>query len=302
MKRSQKGSQEGWPIPAVEVEATAGFARRGRSARARARQAEVLPGSLYDYPAYYDLVFNDEMEREVDFLLDCFDVYSLRPVERIYEPAAGTGRLLAEMARRGKSVVGCDLSESAVAHLNTRLERLGHPAAARVADMRHFMPRPKVHAAFNLISSFQHLLEEEGAEQHLRRVARSLVKGGVYVLASDLCPRGQRRRTRGAWTRSVPGLSVATTLRTLTVDWRRRREVCEMTSVIREGDSVKVIREHLSFRTYTLRQLRRLFARVDGLRLVATYDFSYSVYDPSKIDDSSRGGVFVLRKQEEPSA
>ena len=256
-----------------------------------------LPGSLYDYPLYYDLIFNDEMEKEVEFLLDCFELYAARPVERIYEPAAGSGRLLLELARRGKSVVSCDLSEPAVNHLNRQLVAMGHESSSRVADMRSFRPRPKVHAAFNLISSFQHILEEEGAEAHLRSVAASLVKGGVYVLGSDLCPRGRRRRTQGSWARSRSGLSVRTDLRTVSVDWRQRREVCRMTSHIRHGAERHVIREALSFRTYTLRQLRRLFARVPELKVVATYDFSYEVYSPLRIDDSSRGGVFVLRRQ-----
>lgn len=259
--------------------------------------AQPLPGSLYDYPRYYDLIFNDERAREVGFLTDCFALYAGRPVLRVYEPACGSGRLLVDLARRGLTVVGCDINAGAVSHLNRRLRRLGLPPTAAVADMCVVRVRPKVHAAFNLISSFQHLLTEAEAEAHLRAVASSLVRGGVYVLGSDLCPSGRRRRTSGVWTRSRGSLSITTTLRTRRVAWRRRLEVCRMRSLIRDGKTLKVIEEDLRFRTYTLRQVKRLFARVPEFEVVASYDLSYEVYSSERVDGDSRGAVFVLRRR-----
>jgi SAM-dependent methyltransferase len=101
---------------------------------------EILSGGLYDYPAYYDLVYGSDWKAEFDFLVACFEKHALRgAVQRVFEPACGTGRLLYRLARAGYEAAGLDLNPKAVEYCKRRLERLGArplPGRARAPSRR----------------------------------------------------------------------------------------------------------------------------------------------------------------------
>jgi hypothetical protein len=63
---------------------------------------DVVHGSLYDYPKYYDLLFGSDWKAEFDFLRACFEKYAGCRVRRVFEPACGTGRLLVEVDDQGR--------------------------------------------------------------------------------------------------------------------------------------------------------------------------------------------------------
>jgi SAM-dependent methyltransferase len=71
---------------------------------------EIDNDSLYDHPAYYDLVYGSDSQAELQFLLAAFDRFAGRKVRRVFEPACGTGRLLIRLAQRGLRVAGNDLN------------------------------------------------------------------------------------------------------------------------------------------------------------------------------------------------
>jgi SAM-dependent methyltransferase len=72
---------------------------------------EQVAGNLYDYPAYYDLVFGSDWKAEFDFLLQVIDQFGPANTRRIFEPACGTGRLLYRLALEGFDVSGLDQPE-----------------------------------------------------------------------------------------------------------------------------------------------------------------------------------------------
>ena len=139
-------------------------------------------GNLYDYPKYYDLVYGSDWKAEYEFLLACFEKHAHGNVERVFEPACGTGRLLVKLAQAGFDVAGVDLNAAAVDFCNDRLERSGFPRSAFVGDMCDFTVDQPVDAAFNTINSFRHLPSEAAAEGHLACVARAVRPGGVIIL------------------------------------------------------------------------------------------------------------------------
>jgi hypothetical protein len=57
------------------------------------------------------------------------------------------------------------------------------------------------------------------------------------------------------------------------------------------------IEDTVIFRTYTRRQVLNLLGKIEGLELVAMYDFAYDAESPLEIDDSTEDIVFVLRKK-----
>ena len=65
---------------------------------------DKLPGNLYDYPSYYDLVYGSDWKAEHDFLIGAFDRFVNGGVQRVLEPACGTGRLIYRLMKHGMEV------------------------------------------------------------------------------------------------------------------------------------------------------------------------------------------------------
>jgi len=252
--------------------------------------------NLYDYPRYYDLVFGSDWKAEFDFLLAVFDKHVPGKVRRLFEPACGTGRLVFRLAQAGYQVSGLDLNPRAVEYCNRRLIRHNLPASVFVGDMSDFRLPRKVDAAFNTINSFRHLLSQRAARSHLRCVADSLRKGGIYVLGLHLTPTEGSPLDEERWSARRGHLAINTHLKTFDLDLRQRTERCRMLMDIYTPTQTRRIEDELIFRTYTAPQLRRLLADVPELELIATYDFRYQLDAPTEIAADTQDVVLILQR------
>jgi SAM-dependent methyltransferase len=257
---------------------------------------DVIPASIYDYPKYYDLLFGSDWRAEFNFLRACFAKHAARPVRRLFEPACGTGRLIARFAQAGYEVSGNDLNCRAVEYCNARLQRRGLPPSAVVGDMADFRLRRKVDAAFNLINSFRHLSSAHAAEAHLVCVAAALAKGGIYVLGFHLTPQHDPTCDEESWSARRGGLSVSSHMWSIGIDRRRRRERVGMTLDVTTPSRRFRLADETIFRTYTADQFLRLLDRVPDLELDATYDFDYQIERPIVVDGRTEDVIYVLRK------
>jgi SAM-dependent methyltransferase len=253
--------------------------------------------NLYDYPRYYDLVFGSDWKAEFDFLLAVFDTHVPGKVRRLFEPACGTGRLVFRLARAGYDVSGLDLNPRAVEYCNRRLARHGLPKSVFVGNMSDFRLPRKVDAAFNTINSFRHLLSERAARSHLRCVAESLRKGGVYVLGLHLTPTKGTPLDEERWSARRGHLAINTHLQTFDLDLRQRTERCRMLLNIYTPTKKRQIEDELVFRTYTAPQLRRLLSAVPEMKLIAAYDFRYRLDAPTEIAADTQDVVLILQRR-----
>lgn len=259
--------------------------------------ADVVEGHLYDYPKYYDLVYGSDWKAEFDFLQACFGKHTDLSVYRLFEPACGTGRLMIKLAEAGYEVAGNDLNAKAVRFCNDRLERRGFPRSAFVGDMADFRLRRKVDAAFNTINSFRHLENERAAESHLRCIADSLRRGGLYVLGLHLTPTHGDRIDKEAWSARRGNLAVISTLWTEGIDTRRRIEHIGMTFDVYTPTRQFRIVDSMHYRTYTAAQFRALLKKVPELEVVETYDFAYEIDRPITVGPETEDTVFVLQRK-----
>ena len=258
---------------------------------------EVIRGNIYDYPKYYDVLFGSDWKAEYDFLTACFERHALRPVRRLFEPACGTGRLLAKFARAGYEVSGNDLNPHAVEYCNARLVRHGFAPTAVVGDMADFRRKRKVDAAFSTINSFRHLESEEKAQGHLACIARALAKGGIYLLGFHLTPARRSTCDRESWSARRGHLSVLSRMWSIHVDRRRRRERVGLTFDVYTPTRQFRLEDEFIFRTYTAGQFRGLLDRIHELEVVETYDFAYEMDHPIRVAAETEDVVFVLRKR-----
>ena len=252
--------------------------------------------NLYDYPRYYDLVFGSDWKAEYDFLLACFNALAKRRVQRVFEPACGTGRLLYRLAKAGYDVSGLDLNRRAVEYCNRRLERHGLAATAAVGDMSRFRLKRKVDAAFNMINSFRHLTTAEAALGHMQCMAAALAKGGLYVLGLHLLPTVGRPMDEESWSARRGHLCVNTHMWTISRNRRCREERLRMNYDVYTPTQSFRIADDIVFRTYTLKQFRELVDSVPQLEIAAVYDFAYRFDQPLTPRATTEDAVFVLRK------
>ncbi|MCA9267064.1 MAG: class I SAM-dependent methyltransferase [Planctomycetales bacterium] len=269
----------------------------GRHAHPASQVESTMIENPYDYPQYYDLIFAADWRQERDFLLDCFQTYARRRVQRVFEPACGTGRLLLKLAQAGLNVSGNDLNAKAVGFCNRRLLRYGFLATAEVGDMSDFRLRRKVDAGFNLINSFRHLGSESAAAAHLECMAAAIRPGGLYVLGLHLTPTSIAPQEHESWSARRGSLKVVSTLWTIELNTAQRAERVGMAYDVTTPARSFRLESEFTFRTYTARQMLSLLKKVPQFEIAGVHDFGYCVDSPVRLTSASEDVIFVLRRK-----
>ena len=257
----------------------------------------VINGDWYDYPQYFDLAFRDETAREARFLAAAFHKYSAVPVKSLLEPACGSGRLIAALARRGYRMTGLDLSRPMLDYCRRRLDSLGLSARLIAGDMADFrLPRP-VDGAFCTFNSFRHLLTEDAARRHLECVAAAVKPGGIYVLGLHLVPLDAEEGASERWSAVQGKTKMTVTLNVTDFSRQKRIEQLRISSLVRTPSKTVRLRSEFPLRLYTAAQLKRLLSSVPTWELCDVFDFWYEIDDPRKLDDEMSDTVLVLRRK-----
>lgn len=259
---------------------------------------EIRQASIYDFPAYYDAVFGSDTAAELRFLEACFRRHVPHRVRRIYEPACGTGRLLAKLSRAGYGIGGIDLNRRAVDYCNARLERIGARGRVDWGDMSDFKVRRAFDAGFNTINSFRHLATEADALGHLRSMAGAIRPGGIYILGLHLTPiRGTTTDTE-CWSARRGQLTINTSMWAVDKDRRKRIERFAIVFDIYKPTEQFRIEDELVLRSYTLKQFQELIAAVPEWDWVDSYDFSYNIENPLQPDGETEDLVAILKRSD----
>jgi SAM-dependent methyltransferase len=169
-----------------------------------------LTSRLYTSDAeLYDIAFSWDVSAEVEWLLQRLG----RDCSPVLEPACGSGRVLAGLAKRGIEAVGIDSSPEMVRLARRRLKSL--PGEAVVADMADFELNRAFGGAVCQVDSLAHLVDPRDAVAHLACVARQLRPGARYLVQLEL------RDPRDPWLGVRPSVWQAERDRTqLRITWR----------------------------------------------------------------------------------
>lgn len=257
----------------------------------------------YDTPLYYDIVFGPGTRTEGDFLEAMWRRHgsAVPPARapRLLEPACGSGRLLAEMARRGWEVSGFDASEASLRFARHRLGRLRRPAVLWSDRLESFTvpggrPFDLVHC---LVSTFKYLATEADARSHLARAGAALRPGGLYVLGLHLTDYARRTPEHERWVASRRGVTVTCNTRTWPADSRQRMEDLRCRLRVEENGVTRLQETRWRFRTYDSRQLRATIrAALPGFAVVACHDFNHDPDFSRRLDDEYPDLVVVLKR------
>lgn len=255
--------------------------------------------SIYNHPKYYDLLFGSDWRAEFDFLEDCFERYTDRVVQRLFEPACGTGRLLIRFAQAEYVVGGNDLNAKAIDYCNDRLERYDFGRPCVVGDMSDFglesLPNKKpADAAFNTINTFRHLPNDKSALSHLECMANVIAPGGLYIIGIHLLPTEGLRMEQEAWTSRRGNLQVNSYMWSKEIV--KRQEILGMTLDIYTPTSHQVVEDEMQYRTYTKAQFGTLLRKSGRWEVAAVHDFAYDIDDEIEVTADTEDVVFVLRR------
>ena len=259
------------------------------------------PADWYDSPLYYDIIFDGDTPGETDFLEAAFVKHSVekhrRPRLRVLEPACGSGRLMAEFAKRGHRVAGFDLNRRMLKAARERLKAYDDSGILKQARLESFSVSGTFDLAHCLLSTFKYILTEKGAVSHLRAIDRHLRPGGLYVLGIHLTDYGKTRHQHERWTGSRGGIDVICNTRTWPPNKHTRRERLRNRLRIKErGRSELRLETNWECRTYDATQLLRTLRKVPALKAVAYYDFHHDISAERRPDALADDTVVVLRK------
>jgi SAM-dependent methyltransferase len=253
--------------------------------------------SQYSAPRLYEIAFDMNRKGEVDFLVHCFQRYARRRVSRVLDIACGTGPHLIRLADRGFRMSGLDLSRENIEFLCRRLAAKGHAGELVVGDMTDFRLRHPVDAAICMQDSQGHLLTNAQLLAHLRAVARSVKKGGLYIFDRYMASSWTNPARSWSWSRRRGGLIVRASFSAL-------NDVNPVTQVFRERMLLEAI-ENGTRRVYRQSHLSRMVfpqelrAMID---LAGGFEFVqwFFGFEPHQVLERSKHPlimVVVLRKK-----
>lgn len=256
----------------------------------------------YDTPLYYDIVFDADTSKEADFL----EAVAIKHGDsgftselNILEPACGSGRLVAELATRGHDISGFDLNKNMLEHAQERLRKKKLSAKLWCDRLEKFQvpERRRFDLAHCLVSTFKYVSDDAGAVSHLRLVATSLRKGGLYVMGLHLTDYARDGAEHERWSGSRGGVQVVCNTHTWPPDRKSRTEALRTRLRITRRSKTWTQETRWNFRTYDAAQLKRLVRSAPEFEHLACYDFTYDVNEPRKFDDSYADIILVLRKK-----
>ena len=149
-------------------------------------------------PDYMENVFTQNTEREVDFLLE---VFQLPPGSTILDMGCGTGRHAIELARRGYRVTGVDLSAGMLQRAREAAQQAGVDVTFVQADATAYRADTPFDAAICLCEgAFGLLGAADDAIQHdlqiLQNIHASIKPGAPFMLTALLAFRHIRNLTQ----------------------------------------------------------------------------------------------------------
>lgn len=138
--------------------------------------------NLYQRAQYYDIVFNRDVSKEVDFVSNIYRQCSGREIASVLDLACGPGYHARAFAKRGVRAVGLDLRPEMLDFANDHALAEGLQIGWIAADMRYVRLDNPVDVALNMFDGIDCLLTNEDLLAHFDAIANCLTPGGLYLI------------------------------------------------------------------------------------------------------------------------
>ena len=257
--------------------------------------------NLYQRARYYDIIFDRDVGREVDFIQNAFRRYAGRTgPASVLDLACGPGYHALEFAGRGVKATGLDLRAEMVELGQEKAAARGFQLSWVQADMRTFkLPEP-VDAAFTVFDGLDALLTNDDLVRHFNAVAENLTPGGIYLI--DLShPRDCSLARYGTfeYAGSLNGVQVQ-------IHWATNSPEHDLVTGVAEVELAMVIRENGNEKTVVDQALERildpqeiqLLCLLSGRLSPVGWHGDYDLAQPLDFSAASRRMLAVLQRKD----
>jgi len=168
------------------------------------------PLDLYDNPFYYEVAFGfRDISKEVDFFELCIRKFSKIKVKKVLDIGCGPSPYMLELAKRGYSFAGLDLSKAMLDYSLEKAQKAGIKMKAIHADMRNFRARERFDFVFVMLGSIE-VESNSDFLSHLSSVAGCLKSGGLYLIDAAI-EFDWARQGGESWTMTRDGMTLNVT-------------------------------------------------------------------------------------------
>ena len=168
--------------------------------------------SIYDYPFYYDIAFQRDLDLELTFLHACIREWSDVPIPRFLEMGCGPAYHARALAKQKYEVIALDISASMVEYAAEKALEDEVDIDFVCNDMLNFKLNNPVHVALSMMATLNHIFTIDHMVQHLRNVAENLTPDGLYIIElphpRDLLMGIANRATNPKWRTSRDGVTI----------------------------------------------------------------------------------------------
>ncbi|MBI1876755.1 MAG: class I SAM-dependent methyltransferase [Chloroflexi bacterium] len=256
--------------------------------------------NLYQNVVYYDLVFERDVSREVDFLMAACRRYSGREPQATLEVACGPGYHTRALARRGLRAIGLDLNGAMIALARRKDGGESLNTTWIEADMRHIQLSEPVDVVFCIFDGLDALASNTDLVQHFRAIGASLTAGGLYLVDlthprecsfwhyTPFCYAGERDgvSVEIQWATNNPHFDLVTNLAHVELEMR-----------INDHGQKWVVHDSARERLLLPQEIC-LLAELSGVLQVVGWYGDFDLAQPLDDSPASRRMIAILQKQE----
>jgi 2-polyprenyl-3-methyl-5-hydroxy-6-metoxy-1,4-benzoquinol methylase len=138
----------------------------------------------------------ERTEQQTAFIVEAL---ALEPEARVLDLACGHGRITIELARRGYSVTGLDLSRRSLEIARDTAEREGLEVEFIQSDMREIPFEAEFDAVISIFTAFGYFEQDEENQRVLDAVASALKPGAAFLIDFINAPALFRRYQERRW-------------------------------------------------------------------------------------------------------
>ena len=251
---------------------------------------------LYSHPEIYDIAFSWDLSEEVRFFRRVFETHVPFSVERILEPACGTGRMLRALAGAGFKVTGYDDNPLMVRYAEDSIAADGKNVRLMHANMVSAEIPGEFDAAVNSNNSIGYLHSDDEIVSHLRATGSSLREKGVYVVHLNFAHNGDLP-DGDHWTQERGGIRVNTSWRILNEDRETRlcHQVC--TIVVERNGKTDRYEESHTLRLWLFSDLVKLARKSEEFEVAAIYGEDFVALEDKEYVTGEHGNVYVILRK-----
>ncbi|MFH1314997.1 MAG: class I SAM-dependent methyltransferase [Candidatus Uhrbacteria bacterium] len=245
-----------------------------------------MPATAYKEPLYYEIAFGFvNSKKQCDLFEKYIEKYSRTKVNKVLDIGCGPSLQLRELAERGYDAIGLDNSSQMLRYLREQDQRI----KTVKADMNKFILPQKVDFAFNMMGTISYC----DLLPHLDSLARSLNKGGLYLIENFRLDWSDNLFKPQSWTMKQDGIKVKTSYSISVQDYLNQLLDERMEMQVDDHGQIKTLNERTTTKMIFPQELLGLIKQNGKFEFIDWFERDKI----KKLTKASNENVILLRRK-----